>query len=101
VGAAALAVPGALLADGAFGDLTVLGVMAAVALLSTVIPYAMELQARRTLKAATFSILMSLEPAAAALFAWLVLGEWLAWPEWVAMTCVIVASIGAIRTARR
>ncbi|MBB1484631.1 EamA family transporter [Tessaracoccus sp. MC1865] len=101
IGAAALAVPGTLLADGAFGDLRVLGVMAAVALLSTVIPYAMELQARRSLKAASFSILMSLEPAAAALFAWMVLGEWLRWPEWVAMACVIVASIGAIRTARQ
>ena len=101
VGAAALAVPGIMLAEGAFTNLRVLGVMAGVALLSTVIPYAMELQARRTLKAATFSILMSMEPAAAALFAWIVLGEWLNWPEWLAMAAVIIASIGAIRTARR
>ncbi|MDO5677403.1 MAG: EamA family transporter [Propionibacteriaceae bacterium] len=99
IGAAALAVPGSLVADGAFTHLTVLGVMAAVALLSTVIPYALELQARRSMKAATFSILMSLEPAAAALFAWIVLGEWLQWPEWVAMACVVIASIGAIRSA--
>lgn len=97
IGAAALAVPGTLLAQGSLGEFRVFGVMTAVALLSTVIPYAMELQARRTLKAATFSILMSLEPAAAALFAWLVLGEWLRWPEWLAMGCVVVASIGAIR----
>lgn len=99
VGAAALAVPGVLLGEGAFANPTVLGVMAGVALLSTVIPYALELQARRSLKAATFSILMSLEPAAAALFAWIVLGEWLRWPEWVAMACVVIASIGAVRTA--
>lgn len=101
IGALALAVPAFTVADGAFTDLRVLGVMAGVALLSTVIPYALELQARRSLKAATFSILMSVEPAAAALFAWFVLGEWLDWPEWAAMAAVIIASIGAIRSARR
>lgn len=99
IGAAALLVPGMMLAEGVFTNTRVLAIMLAVALLSTVIPYAMELQARRSLKAATFSILMSLEPAAAALFAWLVLGEWLQWPEWVAMACVVIASIGAIRSA--
>lgn len=95
--------PGLGLAVGKFGEVAGRGghLRAGVALLSTVIPYAMELQARRTLKAATFSILMSMEPAAAALFAWIVLGEWLNWPEWLAMAAVIIASIGAIRTARR
>ena len=34
-------------------------------------------------------------------FAWMVLGERLGWVEWLAMACVIVASVGAIRTARR
>jgi len=57
--------------------------------------------ARRSITASTFGILMSLEPAAAALFAWMVLGERLGWVEWLAMACVIVASVGAIRTARR
>lgn len=100
VGGAALLIPGLVLAEHSLADARVLGVMALVAVLSTVVPYAMELQARRTLKAATFSILMSVEPAVAAVFAWLVLGEWLRWPEWVAMACVVAASIGAVRSAR-
>ena len=58
-------------------DPTVLAVGAAVGLLSSVIPYSCELTALRTIRPATFSILMSLEPAAAALAAILVLGEYL------------------------
>lgn len=100
IGVAMLAVPGVALADGSITDPGVLGVIAVVALLSSVVPYGLELQARRTLPAATLGILMSLEPAAAALFAWIVLGEWLSTVEWIAMGAVIVASIGAIRTSR-
>jgi inner membrane transporter RhtA len=40
---------------------------------------------------------MSLEPAVAALAALVVLGEQLGWVEWVAMACVIVASVGSTR----
>lgn len=96
-----LAGPAIAVAGDAFSKPHVWTIMAAVALLSTVIPYALELHARRSIKAATFSILMSLEPAAAAIFAWIVLGEWLGLVEWLAMGCVIVASIGAIRSGRR
>jgi inner membrane transporter RhtA len=53
--------------------------------------------ARRTIPAGVFGILMSLEPAVAALAALLVLGEQLGWVEWVAMACVIVASAGSTR----
>ncbi len=101
VGALALATPGLALAGDALAQPRVWVVAAAVALLSSVVPYALELHARRLIKAATFSILMSLEPAAAALFAWIVLGEWLGWVEWLAMTAVVAASVGAVRTARR
>lgn len=100
IGAVTLAGPGIALADGALGDPRVLAVISLVALLSTVIPYGLELRARRSIAAGTFGILMSLEPAAAALFAWLVLGELLHPVEWLAMAAVIVASIGAIRTTR-
>lgn len=99
IGAAALAGPGLMLAGGSLGDPRVLVVIALVALLSTVIPYGLELRARRRIAAGTFGILMSLGPAAAALFAWLVLGEVLHPIEWLAMAGVIAASIGAIRTA--
>lgn len=70
---------------------------AAVGLLSSVIPYSLELSALRTLKPSVFGILMSLEPAAAALAGILLLGELLEPLQWVAMACVVVASIGATR----
>lgn len=100
-GALLLVGPAIALAGETFSQPRVWATMAAVALLSTVIPYGPELHARRSIKASTFSILMSLEPAAAAIFAWIVLGEWLGVAEWAAMACVIVASIGAIRSSRR
>ena len=72
---------------------------AVVGLLSSVIPYSFEITALRTLSPAVFSILMSLEPAAAALAGFLVLGEVLEPSQWLAMACVVAASIGATRTA--
>ena len=44
--------------------------------------------------------LMSLEPAAAALAAMIVLGEFLTVTQWLAMACVVIASIGATRTSQ-
>ncbi len=60
-------------------------------------PYSCELVALRSLRAATFGILMSLEPAAAALVGIVVLGELLSALQWLAVVCVIAASIGATR----
>lgn len=79
----------------------VLLVALAVGLLSSVIPYGLEMVALRRLKPGLFGILMSLEPAAAALFALLVLGEGLTVIECAAMACVIVASVGATRSRSR
>ena len=73
---------------------------AAVGLLSSVIPYSVELAALRTIRPATFSILMSLEPAAAALAGILVLGEFLSGLQWLAVACVVAAAIGATRAGR-
>jgi inner membrane transporter RhtA len=73
---------------------------AAVGLLSSVIPYSCEMVALRSLRPAVFSILMSLEPAAAALAGIVVLGEFLTPVQWLAMVCVVVASVGATRTGR-
>ena len=56
--------------------------------------------ALRSLRPAVFGILMSLEPAAAALAGIVVLGEFLTPVQWVAMVCVVVASVGATRTGR-
>lgn len=73
---------------------------ALVGLLSSVIPYSCELVALRSLRPSVFSILMSLEPAAAALAGIVVLGEFLTVEQWVAMACVVVASVGATRSSR-
>jgi inner membrane transporter RhtA len=82
--------------DLADGRLLALG--AAVGLLSSVIPYSCEMVALRSLRPAVFSVLMSLEPAAAALAGIVVLREFLTPVQWVAMACVVVASVGATRT---
>ncbi len=76
----------------------VLLIGAAIGVLSSVIPYSCEMVALRTLRPSVFGILMSLEPAAAALAAAAVLGELLAVTQWLAIACVVAASIGATRT---
>lgn len=80
------------------GNAEVLLLGAMVGLLSSVIPYSCEMVALRTIRPAVFSILMSLEPAAAALAALLLLGEYLEPLQWLAMACVVAASVGATRS---
>jgi inner membrane transporter RhtA len=77
-------------------ELLAIGIL--VGLLSSVIPYMFDLEALRRMRAQVFGILMSLEPAAAALVGLIVLGEVLIIREWAAIACVIVASVGATRT---
>ena len=77
----------------------VLGVALAVGLLSSVIPYGLEMQALRRMRPGLFGILMSLEPAAAALAALIVLHELLTLTQWLALVCVVAASVGATRTS--
>ena len=86
---------------GRYGDqlaqprVLVLGVV--VAVLSSVIPYSCELVALRTLRPSVFGILMSLEPGVAALAGLAVLGETLGVLQWLALLCVVAASVGATR----
>ncbi len=101
VGALALAPPAVLEAGGTLLEPRVLVLGAAVGLLSSVIPYSLELTALRRIPPRLFGILMSLEPVAAALAAIVLLGEFLTGPQWLAMACVVVASIGATRSSRR
>ncbi|MGW5613597.1 EamA family transporter [Streptomyces sp. NPDC003877] len=79
-------------------DPVTLGLGAAVALLSSVLPYTLELLALRRLPASTFAILMSLEPALAATAGFLILDQTLTAPEAAAIALVIAASMGAVRT---
>jgi inner membrane transporter RhtA len=74
---------------------------ALVGLLSSVVPYSLELAALRTMAPSTFGVLMSLEPAAAALAALVLLGERLEPLQWCALACVVVASVGATRAGIR
>jgi len=66
-----------------------------VSLLSSVIPYSLELEALRKMPPRVFGILMSVEPALAALIGLVLLQESLQWTQWVAVVCVVVASAGA------
>jgi inner membrane transporter RhtA len=72
----------------------------AVGLLSSVIPYSLELMALRRIPPRVFGILMSLEPAAAAVAAMILLAEFLSWAQWLALACVVIASVGATRPAK-
>jgi inner membrane transporter RhtA len=72
-----------------------------VALMSSVISYSLDLEALRKLPPRVFGILMSLEPAVAALVGLVVLGESLRWPQWIAVLCVVTASAGATLGARQ
>ncbi|MCP2638229.1 EamA family transporter [Microbacterium sp. HD4P20] len=80
-------------------ELVALG--AAVALLSSTIPYAFELVALRRLPAAAFAILMSLAPATAAVAGFVFLGQHMTWLEVAGIALVIAASIGAVRSSSR
>jgi inner membrane transporter RhtA len=78
----------------------VLAVGAGVALLSSVIPYSLELEALRRMPPKVFGVLMSVEPAVAALIGLVVLGEVLGLTQWLAVLLVVAASAGSTRTAR-
>ena len=83
-------------------DLLVVWILAAgfaVAMLSSAIPYTLELEALRRLPAGVFGVLMSLEPALAATAGFVVLGEDLVAREIVAILLVVAASAGAARGA--
>ena len=99
VGAVALAPPAVLAAGSDLLDPRVLLLGVAIGLLSSVIPYSLELSALRRIPPRVFSVLMSLEPAAAALAAMVLLAEFLTPLQWTAVACVVTASVGATRSA--
>jgi inner membrane transporter RhtA len=71
----------------------------AVAVLSTALPYSLEMISLRRLPARTFGTLMSLQPAFAALSGLVLLHERLGATEWVAIATIIAASVGTTLTA--
>ena len=80
-------------------DPGVWGMGLALGLLSSAIPFPLEMRALQRMSRATFGVLTSLEPAAAALVAFLLLGEQLGALELTAMALVILASVGSIRSS--
>jgi inner membrane transporter RhtA len=97
VAGAAILVPGVAGAGASLLDPQVLALGIAVALLGSVIPYSLETEALRRLRAGVFSVLMSLEPAVAALAGLVVLGQRLSTAQLVAIALVVIASAGASR----
>jgi inner membrane transporter RhtA len=98
--AALLLLPGGIAGAGdALLDPRVLAIGAAVAMLSSAIPYSLELEALRRIPAGVFGVLMSLEPAVAALAGLAILGEVLGAREWAGIALVVAASAGAARGA--
>ena len=99
---AVLMVPAGLVGAGSriLSGTVLLGAVA-VALLSSVVPYSFELTALRSLPSHVFGVLMSLEPAMAALAGVIVLHQHLLPREYAAIACVVLASAGATLTARR
>ena len=73
----------------------------AVAAVSSAIPISLEMMALKRLPKETFGIMISMEPAVAALLAWVLLGEHLNLVQWLAIGCIVAASMGSALTARR
>jgi inner membrane transporter RhtA len=101
VGALVVLPAGVIQADGALIQPNLLGAALVVALLSSVLPYSLELEALRRLPEAVFGVLMSLDPAIAALVGFLVLGQALGVREVLGIAMVVVASAGAAGLGHR
>lgn len=98
VGTVALA-PAGILAGSHLLDAGSLLVGLGVAILSSIIPYSLELEALRSLPTRTFGVLMSCEPAVAALVGFLLLGQLLGVRAVVAVILVVIAAVGASQSS--
>jgi len=94
--AAVLVTPPAVIAGG--GTMfrpAILATGAAIGILSSVIPYRLELESLRRMPTRLFGVWMSLEPAVAAIIGLAMLGQRLSAVEWIAICCVMIACAGA------
>jgi inner membrane transporter RhtA len=99
IAAALMVVPGVLAAGSDLIDPGAAAVGAAAGVLSSVIPYSLELEALRRIAVGTFGVLMSLEPAVAALIGLIALGQDLAAVDVAGIALVVVASAGVLGAA--
>jgi len=81
-------------------SLDLLPVALAVAVMSSALPYSLEMVALTRMPARTFSVLMSMEPAIAALSGLIFLSEMLSPSQWLAIAAIIAASTGAAATIK-
>ena len=91
---------GVVQGQGALVRPDLLGSVFAVAIASSVLPYSLEIEALRRLPEAVFGVLMSLDPAIAAVAGFVVLDQDLGTPDLLAIAMVIVASAGAAGLSR-
>jgi inner membrane transporter RhtA len=101
VGALVLAGPGVAAAGSSLLSVELLAAGAVVAMASSVIPYSLETEALRRIPTRVFGVLMSLEPAVAALAGLAVLSQGLGAHEVAAIGLVITASAGVSLADRR
>ena len=95
VAAVAVTGPGLAVGGTAMFRPSLLAAGAAVGVLSSVIPYWLELEALRRISAGLFGVWMSVQPAVAALIGLAVLGQRLSVTDWAGIGCVVAASAGA------
>jgi inner membrane transporter RhtA len=81
-------------------SLAILPTAFAVALLSSALPYSLEMLAMPQLPTRTVGVLMSLDPAFGALSGLCFLGEKLTWIQWTAIGSIMIASAGSAATSR-
>lgn len=101
VGALIVLPAGVIQADGALAEPEMLGSALVVALASSVLPYSLELEALRRLPESVFGVLMSADPAVAALVGFVMLHQDLGAREVLAIAMVVAASAGATSLSHR
>jgi inner membrane transporter RhtA len=97
VAAAVVTIPGVVAGGRPMFRPEFLAIGAAIGILSSVIPYWLELEALRRIPAQLFGVWMSLQPAVAALIGLAILSERLRPAEWIGIACVVAASAAASR----
>jgi len=98
VGAILIVPVGLAQAGSALFDPAILPTALGVAFLSSALPYSLEMYAMTRVPPRTFGVLMSLDPALAAVAGLIMLGEHLALVQWLAIGCIVAASAGSSAT---
>jgi len=101
VAAVAVTVPGVVAGGSRMFRPDLVAIGAAIGILSSVIPYWLEMEALRRISAQLFGVWMSMQPAVAALIGLALLSQRLSPAEWVGICCVVAASAAASRTPKR